>query len=37
VKKDGVENSLHRKVCAGLVTLADAQATISANWESAIG
>ncbi len=37
VKKDGVENSLHKKVCAGLVTLADAQATISANWESAIG
>ena len=37
VKKDGVENSLHNKVCAGLVTLAAAQATVSGNWELAIG
>jgi len=37
VKKDGVENSLHNKVCAGLVTLAAAQATLSGNWELAIG
>jgi hypothetical protein len=34
-KKDGVENSLHAKVCAGLVTLAAAQAAIATNWESA--
>jgi hypothetical protein len=33
-KKDGVENSLHTKVCAGLMTLAAAQAAIAANWES---
>jgi len=37
VKKDGVENSLHSKVCAGLVTLGAAQATFSGNWELAIG
>jgi hypothetical protein len=34
-KKDGVENSLHAKVCAGLLTLAAAQAAIAKNWESA--
>jgi hypothetical protein len=34
-KKDGVENSLHTKVCAGLLTLATAQAAIARNWESA--
>jgi hypothetical protein len=34
-KKDAVENSLHAKVCAGLITLAGAQAAIAANWESA--
>jgi hypothetical protein len=33
-KKDGVENSVHTKVCAGLMTLAAAQAAIAANWES---
>ncbi len=33
-KKDGVENSLHTKVCAGLMTLAAAQAAIAKNWES---
>ena len=33
-KKDGVENSLHTKVCAGLVTLKAAQAAIAINWES---
>jgi len=35
-KKDGVENSLHTKVCAGLKTLALAQAAIAKNWESAL-
>ncbi len=34
-KKDGVENSLHTKVCAGLMTLAAAQTAIAKNWESA--
>lgn len=34
-KKDGVENSLHTKVCAGLMTLAAAQVGIAKNWESA--
>ena len=34
-KKDGVENSLHIKVCAGLVSLAIAQVSIATNWESA--
>jgi hypothetical protein len=33
--KDGVENSLHTKVCAGLMTLAAAQTAIAKNWESA--
>jgi hypothetical protein len=33
-KKDGVENSLHTKVCAGLTTLNAAQAAIAKNWES---
>jgi hypothetical protein len=33
--KDGLENSLHTKVCAGLMTLAAAQAAIAKNWESA--
>jgi hypothetical protein len=33
-KKDGVENSLHTKVCAGLMTLAAAQAAIATNWET---
>jgi hypothetical protein len=34
-EKDGVENSLHDKVCAGLMTLAAAQAAIATNWQSA--
>ena len=34
-KKDGLENSLHTKVCAGLMTLAAAQTAIAKNWESA--
>ena len=33
--KDGIENSLHSRVCAGLVTLAAAQAAIASNWEAA--
>jgi hypothetical protein len=33
--KDRVENSLHARVCAGLVTLADAQMAIAKNWELA--
>lgn len=33
-RKDGVENSLHTKVCAGLITLAAAQAAIATNWET---
>lgn len=33
-KKDGVENSLHARVCAGLMALAAAQAAIATNWES---
>jgi hypothetical protein len=34
-KKDGVENSLHNKVCSGLMTLVAAQVAIATNWESA--
>lgn len=34
-KKDGVENSLHNRVCSGLMTLGAAQAAIAKNWESA--
>ena len=34
-KKDGVENSLHNKVCSGLMTLAAAQAALAKNWEAA--
>lgn len=34
LKKDGLENSLHSKVCSDLMSLAAAQATIAANWES---
>ncbi len=33
-KKDGVENSLHTKVCAGLMPLVAAQAAIAKNWET---
>lgn len=32
--KDTVENLLHSRVCAGLMTLAAAQAAIATNWES---
>jgi hypothetical protein len=32
--KDGVENSLHNKVCSGLMALAAAQTAIAKNWES---
>jgi len=34
-RKDGVENSLHNKVCSGLMTLAAAQVAIAMDWESA--
>jgi hypothetical protein len=34
-KKDGVENSLHNKVCSRLMTLAAAQVAIAKDWESA--
>jgi hypothetical protein len=34
-EKDRVENALHAKVCAGLATLAAAQASIARDWESA--
>jgi hypothetical protein len=34
-QKDRVENSLHTKVCAGLMALAAAQTAIAKNWESA--
>jgi len=33
--KDGVENSLHSRVCAGLMTLTAAQIAIATNWEAA--
>ena len=32
--KDLIENSLHTKVCAGVLTLAAAQAAIATNWPS---
>ena len=31
--KDKIENELHKKVCAGQMTLAEAQKEISTNWE----
>jgi hypothetical protein len=34
-KKDGVESSLHSRVCSGLMTLLVAQASIATNWEAA--
>jgi hypothetical protein len=34
-KKDGVENSLHSKVCSGLMALVAAQVAIAMDWESA--
>jgi len=33
-KKDAIENALHGKVCAGVMTLAAAQTRIATNWES---
>jgi hypothetical protein len=33
--KDGVENRLHTEVCAGSLTLAEAQRRIAADWRSA--
>ena len=32
IDKDGFENYLHRAICNGTITLADAQAEISTNW-----
>ena len=32
-RKDGLENSLHSKVCSDLITLAAAQSAITTNWE----
>jgi hypothetical protein len=34
-QKDGIENSLHNKVCLELMTLVAAQAAIAKDWESA--
>jgi hypothetical protein len=34
-KKDLVENALHAKVCAGVMTLAAAQTAIATNWATA--
>jgi hypothetical protein len=31
-EKDQLENELHAKVCAGKITLADAQKCIASNW-----
>lgn len=33
--KDALENALHRRVCAGQMTLHDAQRAIAANWVAA--
>jgi len=33
--KDGIESSLHSRVCRGLITLAAAQIAIATNWEAA--
>ena len=33
--KDRLENSLHARVCTGLITLVAAQSAIAMNWESA--
>ena len=33
--KDVVENRLHREICAGTLTLADAQTEIATNWATA--
>ena len=34
-RKDGIENSLHNKVCSGVTSLADAQTRIATNWQAA--
>jgi hypothetical protein len=34
-RKDQLENFLHRAVCAGTITLADAQAAVATNWIAA--
>jgi hypothetical protein len=31
-EKDGLENELHRLVCSGKMSLADAQRCITSNW-----
>jgi len=33
--KDVVENRLHREVCAGTITLSEAQTEVASNWETA--
>lgn len=33
--KDTIENDCHKKVCSGLITLADAQKQIATNWPTA--
>ncbi len=33
--KDLVENRLHREVCSGTITLAEAQTEVAGNWETA--
>jgi hypothetical protein len=33
--KDGLENRMHKEVCAGTLALADAQRAIAANWTTA--
>jgi hypothetical protein len=33
--KDVLENRLHREVCAGQITLSDAQREISGDWTTA--
>lgn len=35
--KDAVENRLHSAVCAGTITLVDAQRAIAADWTTALG
>ncbi len=34
-RKDAIENSLHNKVCSGVMSLAEAQMRITANWQTA--
>ena len=35
-QKDAVENALHRLVCAGKLSLTDAQHRIATNWKHAL-